>query len=178
MAESGSDCHNPPVATNFERAFEQRPEVYAAWRQLNGAIKDGMDLRRYELVTLAAARRLRSSYCSLAHGTVLRETFGEPVLEIARDRRTAGLGEVDLAVMDLAERVVDDATSIGDADLQPLRDLGLAELEIMDVVLAAAARCFFSKTLDALGVRPDSGYLELEPELRETLVVGRPIAET
>ena len=60
--------------------------------------------------------------------------------------------------MELAERVVDDATSIGDDDLRPLRDLGLSDVEIMDVVLAAAARCFFSKTLDALGVLPDASY--------------------
>ena len=93
------------------------------------------------------------------------------------DHRAAGLDEIDVAVMDLAERVVDDATSIEDADLQRLRDLGLSETEIMDVVLAAAARCFFSKTLDALGVRPDASYHELEPELREVLVVGRPIAD-
>jgi alkylhydroperoxidase family enzyme len=79
--------------------------------------------------------------------------------------------------MDLAERVVDDATSIGDDDLKRLRDLGLSETDIMDVVLAAAARCFFSKTLDALGVRPDASYRELEPELLEVLVVGRPIAD-
>jgi uncharacterized peroxidase-related enzyme len=165
------------VTTNYERAFEERPEVYAAWQQLNGAIKAGMDLRRYELATLAAARRLRSSYCSLAHGTVLRERFGEPVREIALDRRTAGLSDVDIAVMDLAERVVDDAASIGESDLQPLRDLGLTDAEIMDVVLAAAARCFFSKTLDALGVRPDVTYGGMEPELRDVLVVGRPIAD-
>ncbi|HEY6031777.1 MAG TPA: hypothetical protein VIU44_14490 [Gaiellaceae bacterium] len=165
------------MPTNYELAFAQRPEVYAAWQQLNGAIKAGMELRRYELATLAAARRLRSSYCCLAHGSVLIERFGEPVREIALDHRDAGLDEVDVAVMDLAEKVVDDATAIYDADLQPLRDLGLSEAEIMDVVLAAAARCFFSKTLDALGVRPDASYAELAPELREALVVGRPIAE-
>lgn len=167
----------PGMATNYERAFEARPEVYAAWGELNGAIKAGMDLRRYELVTLAAARRLRSSYCCLAHGSILDERFGEPVRDIALDHRTAGLDDVDIAVMDLAERVVDDATSIGDEDLQPLRDLGLSEAEIMDVVLAAAARCFFSKTLDALGVQPDASYASLDPELRDALVVGRPIAD-
>jgi alkylhydroperoxidase family enzyme len=165
------------VTTNYERAFAERPEVYDAWVQLNGAIKAGMDLRRYELATLAAARRLRSSYCSLAHGEVLLVRVEEPVLEIALDHRTAGLDEVDVAVMDLAERVVDDATSIGDADLHRLRELGLSETEIMDVVLAATARCFFSKTLDALGVRPDASFRELEPDLREVLVVGRPIAD-
>jgi alkylhydroperoxidase family enzyme len=164
------------VPTNYERAFEARPEVYAAWQQLNGAIKAGMDLRRYELATLAAALRLRSSYCCLMHGRALCDQFGEPVAEIARDRRAAGLDAVDVAVMDLAERVVDDATSIDDAELQPLRDLGLSDDEIMGVVLAAAARCFFSKTLDALGVLADAELAGLEPELREALVVGRPIA--
>jgi uncharacterized peroxidase-related enzyme len=168
---------NADVTTNFEKAFAERPEVLAAWQQLNGAIKAGMDLRRYELATLAAARRLRSSYCCLAHGSVLIERFDEPVREIALDHRTAGFDEVDVAVMDLAERVVDDAASIGDEDLQRLRDLGLSEVEIMDVVLAAAARCFFSKTLDALGVRPDASYRDLDPELLDVLVVGRPIAD-
>lgn len=165
------------MTTNYERAFAERPEVLAAWGELNGAIKAGMDLRRYELATLAAARRLHSSYCSLAHGTVLMERFGEPVAAIAHDRHAAGLDAVDIAVMDLAEKVVGDAASIGEEDLRPLRELGLAEAEIMDVVLAAAARCFFSKTLDALGVRPDASYSELEPELRAALVVGRPIAD-
>jgi alkylhydroperoxidase family enzyme len=164
------------MTTNFERAFAERQDVYAAWVQLNTSIKAHVDLRRYELATLAAARRLRSSYCCLAHGSVLRDQFGEPVREIALDHRNAGLDEVDVAVMDLAERVVDDATSIEDADLQRLRDLGLSAADVMDVVLAAAARCFFSKTLDALGVCADARYAELDPELREALVVGRPIA--
>ena len=165
------------MATNSERAFASRPEVLAAWVQLSTAIKANMDLRRYELATLAAAGRLRSSYCSLAHGKVLLEQFGEPVRDIALDRRAAGLDEVDVAVMDLAEKVVDDATSIGDDDLRPLRELGLTEDEIKDVVLAAAARCFFAKTLDALGVRPDASLRELDADLREVLVVGRPIAD-
>ena len=166
------------MTTNYERAFAERPEVLAAWVALNSAIKARMDLRRYELATLAAARRLRSSYCCLAHGKVFLEHFDDPLIEIARDHRSANLSELDVAVMDLAERVVDDATSMDDTDLQRLRDLGLSETEIMDVVLAAAARCFFSKTLDALDVRPDSSYHEVEPGLRVVLVVGRPIADT
>lgn len=165
------------MPTNYERAFTERPDVLAAWGELLRAIKANMDLRRYELATLAAAQRLRSSYCCLAHGKVLIEKFDEPVLQIATDRASAGLDEIDLAVMELAERVVDDATSIGDDDLQRLRDLGLSDSEIMDVVLAAAARCFWTKTLDSLGVQPDASFRELDPELQEVLVVGRPIAE-
>jgi uncharacterized peroxidase-related enzyme len=165
------------MTTNYERAFGERPDVYAAWRELVGAIKGNMDPRRYELATLAAARQLRSSYCSLAHGKLLVEQFDEPVLQIATDRTRAGLDEVDLAVMDLAEQVAEDATAVDEADRQRLRDLGLTDAEIMDVILAAAVRSFWTKTLDGLGVQPDASYNELDPELREVLVVGRQIAD-
>jgi alkylhydroperoxidase family enzyme len=160
---------------NYDAPFVDRRNVREGWLALNGAIKENMDLRRYELATFAAAQRLRSSYCSLAHGAALTE-LGEPLLELARDR-AAVLDELDLAVMELAERVVDDATAIEASDLQRLRDLGLSDAEIADVVFAAAARCFFSKTLDALCVLADAHYRELDPALLDALVVGRPIAD-
>ena len=162
---------------NLSRAFSLRPDVYAAWRQLNGSIKGNMDLRRYELATVAAARRLRSSYCALAHGSVLAGLMEpEMVRAVVDDHTTAGLDPVDVAVMDLADAVARDATSVTRADIDRLRDLGLTDAEILDVVLAAAARCFFSSALDALGAEPDANYLELQPDLREALTVGRPIA--
>src|SRR4051795_8305573 len=97
---------------NFTRAFSPRPDVYAAWRQLNGAIKANMDLRRYELATVAAARRLRSSYCALAHGSVLLDKFldAETLRAVVEDHHTARLDPVDVAIMDLADKVADDAT--------------------------------------------------------------------
>jgi alkylhydroperoxidase/carboxymuconolactone decarboxylase family protein YurZ len=47
---------------NYTRAFSLRPEVIQAWRALSSSIKRNMDLRRYELVTIAAAINLRCSY--------------------------------------------------------------------------------------------------------------------
>ena len=157
---------------NFVQAFSLRPEVLRAWQQLNGAIK-ARDVRRYELATLAAARRLRSSYCALAHGKVLADQFlGEEAVAAL----PTGLDEADRAVVELAEHVVDDATSITEADIDRLRTLGLSDGEIVDVVLAAAARCFFSKTLDALGAEPDSAFAALDAAFLDARVVGRPIA--
>jgi uncharacterized peroxidase-related enzyme len=163
---------------NLTRAFSHRPEVYAAWRQLNGAIKAGMDLRRYELATVAAARRLRSSYCMLAHGTILADQFlgADAVQALASGGDAAGLDAVDVAVMDLADKVADDATSVSKADIDRLRSLGLSDREIFDVVAAASARCFFSKALDGLGVQADARYAEVDAPLRDALTVGRPIA--
>ena len=160
---------------NYERAFSGHPTVYAAWGELNGAIKACMDARRYELATLAAAIALRSSYCSLAHGMVLAREFDEPVAAIVRNRADAGLSDTDVAVMELAERVATDATSITADDRARLSDLGVSADDIEMVILAAAARCFFSKSLDALGAVPDSSYRSIDPELRELLVVGASI---
>jgi uncharacterized peroxidase-related enzyme len=156
---------------NFVPLFSERPEVFRAWQQLNGALKT-RDLRRYEIATVAAAKALRSSYCALSHGKVLAEQFlgAEAVAALP-----AGLDETEAAVSALAEKVVRDASSVTQADVDGLRALGLDDAEIVDVVLAAAARCFFSKAVDALGALPDPVFRELDPPLRESLTVGRPI---
>ena len=78
--------------------------------------------------------------------------------------------------MRLAGKVVADATTVSAEDVGELRELGLSDAEIFDIVAAAAVRCFFSKTLDALGVQPDAEFAELQPELKDALVTGRPIA--
>jgi uncharacterized peroxidase-related enzyme len=164
---------------NFARAFSHRPDVYAAWRQLNRAILANMDNRRYELATLAAARRLRSSYCMLAHGSVLMKHELEPAAlrAVVTDHHAASLDAVEVAVMDLADKVAGDAGSVTQHDIDALRALGLSDAEITDVVLAAAARCFFSSALDGLGAEPDPKFAALDPPIREALTVGRPIAE-
>ncbi|MFU0505317.1 carboxymuconolactone decarboxylase family protein [Pseudaminobacter sp. NGMCC 1.201702] len=162
---------------NMVKVFGDRPEVMSAWNALLESIKSNMDLRRYELVTVAAAKQLRSSYCMLAHGSILlRDHFtAEEVQAIVEDANASSLDAIDRAVMQFAGKVVQDATSISSGDIEGLRSHGLSDQEIFDVAAAAAARCFFSKMLDALGAQPDSTYNEIEPGLRKSLLVGRQI---
>ncbi len=47
---------------NYTKAFSLRPEVYAAWMNFLGSIRSKMRLRRYELVTFAAAMALQCTY--------------------------------------------------------------------------------------------------------------------
>ena len=164
---------------NYVRLLALRPDVLETWEQLVAAVRDKMDRRRYELATIAAARRLGSSYCMLAHSSVLMDRGfydADAVRAIAADHHAAALDDADVAVMDLAEKVAADATAVTQADIDHVRGHGLSDREILDVILAATIRAFFTKTLDAAGVQPDAGYRELTPELQEALVVGRPIA--
>jgi hypothetical protein len=79
--------------------------------------------------------------------------------------------------MDLAEKVAADAGTVTQEDADRLRALGLSDKEILEVVLIAAARSFFTKVLDGVGAQADAKYAALDPALRDVLVVGRPIAQ-
>ena len=160
---------------NLATTFGIRPEVYQAWRQLNGAIKANMDARRYELATVAAAAALRSSYCSLAHGRVLVDEYmsEDEVIGLVSDPDSAVMAPVDRAVVELARKIVRGAVDVSEGDIARLRGCGLNDEEIFDVILTVSARCFFSKTLDATGTAPDAEFEQLSPPLRDALTVGR-----
>ena len=142
---------------NFAKIFCHRPKVMKAWRKLIGSIIENMDTRRYELVTIAAAAKLHSTYCMLAHGSVLKEKFysSEQLNEIIKNPDSPLLTPVEKAIMNFAEKIVIEAPTITQKDIDLLRNLGLKDEEIFEIVTVATARCFFSKTLDALGAEPD-----------------------
>jgi uncharacterized peroxidase-related enzyme len=160
---------------NFAKIFSLRPKVMVAWRNLIRSIIENMDTRRYELITIAAAAKLHSSYCMLAHGSVLKDKFysSGQLNEIVTNPDSPLLTPVEKAIMRFAENIVIDATSITPKNIDELRNLGLKDEEIFEVVTVATARCFFSKTLDALGAEPDKIYLTLDETLRNNLNVGR-----
>lgn len=166
---------------NYAAAFATRPDVARAWNTLNTAVRGNMERRRFELATIAAARAYGSTYCMAAHCKFLRDECGdEPTMRaVAADPSGANLDATDRAVMDFATHVARDASSITAGDLQQLRDHGLSDPEIVDVVFAAAARAFFTKVLDALGVQADVQLGEtFDPEVRRQVTVGRPIADS
>jgi len=157
---------------NYHKIFSLRPEVSLAWRNLQSTIRSKMRLRRFELVTFAAALALKCSYWLLVHGAVLRKNFfsAEQLTAIITDYQNAGLDAQDVAVMALAEKVILDQHSITQQDISSLLTYGLTDEDILDIVLTAAARSFYTKVLDALGAEPDEAYLELEPELRAAIM--------
>jgi len=166
---------------NYAPAFATRPDVAEAWNTLNNTVRGHMERRRFELATIAAARALRSTYCMAAHSKFLRDICGdEPtMLAIAADPGGANLDAADRAVMDFATHVARDASTINAADVQRLRDHGLSDPEIVDVVLAVAARAFITKFHDALGVQADAQLGDtFDPEVRRQVTVGRPIADS
>ena len=152
-----SDIRDQGFVAAHTRALSLNPEAYLAWEELIGAIAGPMDKRRYELVTLAAARGAASAHCLLAHGQKSLRYFDEDTLvAIATDYHSAPLTDSEIAMMDFAQRVSADAAGMTEADSITLRHVGFTDREIVDITLAAAARNFYSRAVQALAV-------ELEP---------------
>ncbi len=165
---------------NYAAAFSTRPDVAQAWNALNATIRDGMNRRRFEIATIAAARAVRSTYCTAAHSKFLRDVCADETTmrSITEHPDGAALDHQDRAVYQFAAKVAADAASVGADDVERLRTVGLTDEEIADVVFAASARCFFTAVLDGLGAQLDVQTAETFPEaLLSSMVVGRPVAE-
>jgi uncharacterized peroxidase-related enzyme len=160
---------------NYAKIFCHRPDVMELWADLLSGIRRDLAPHRFELVTLAAAHALRNSYCSLAHGQALTRFYPADAVGSSLDGDDSRLSPPDQALVRFARKVATDAPDVTADDVEQLKAVGFSDVEIFDVVAVVAARAFFTRILDGLGVRPDAAYRNLEPGLRDLLAVGRPI---
>ena len=164
------DIGSVGYVTTQTAAMAINPEVFQAFESMLDIITASMDLRRYELITLAAAQAIGSTHCRLAHGVKALKAFPEDELKaVARDFRHAGLEPAEVAMMEYAEKLSLDASAMTDADTLELRNHGFTDREIMDITLVASARNFLSRTLLALAVDVDIPPT-LSPELQDALL--------
>lgn len=163
---------------NYAKPFSHRPEVMARWGRMLAEIRRPVDDRRFEIVTLAVALELKHSACSLAHGHKLAHIIGDDdVIRVAKGEDTESLSGAEVAIMAFARKIARDASRITRGDVEVLtKTHGLSDEDVFDIAAIASARCFFTKILDALGVEPDVGFMQIDPELRQSLTVGRPIS--
>lgn len=152
------DLREDGIVYAHTRAMAVNPEAHQAFEALVRAIVPSIGLRNYELATLGAARAIGSQHCLLAHSrkSLRAGLFDEDQLAaLARDDPGSGLDETDRAVFEYAQKVSTDASAMADSDTLRLRDLGFTDRQIVDLTLAAAARNYFSRALQALAVPVD-----------------------
>lgn len=160
---------------NHAKVFCHRPELMVRWAALLSEVKRPLDRRRLELVTFAAAHALRNSACSLAHGSTLREFFGDAEIVAIAQGRVEMLPPAEQAMLRFARRVAQDAASVTVDDVAALQAHGFDDAQVFDIAAVVAARAFFATLLDAMGVQPDAPFAALPGALRDALTVGRPI---
>jgi uncharacterized peroxidase-related enzyme len=161
---------------NYAKVFCHRPEIMGLWAQLQIGIKRHMTKRRFELITFVSATALRSTLCSLAHGRALMEFIPEEdVLALARGEAPGSLSPAEVAMVAFARKVARDAPSVDAHDVEELKRLGFTDGEVFDISAAAAARAFWTKLVESLGVEAEPPFRAMSSTFRDALSVGRPI---
>jgi uncharacterized peroxidase-related enzyme len=163
---------------NYAKVFSHRPEIMDLWSNMQRGIRSHVDPRRFELVTLAAAHALRSSYCSLAHGKALTEYFsGDEIHAMVgeSDLEVESLTDGEVAMMAYARKAATAASKVTAGEIATLKGYGFTDAEIFDIAAVATARAFFAQLVESLGTEADVCFMEMDDELRSTLTVGRPI---
>lgn len=160
------------------QCLTSRDDLLPSYTDFVNAMRGGFTLsqRDWRIITLIAAREVRSTYCSMVYGKQLIADLGskERVLSVQRDFRNAGLPTRDVAMLAYAEKVARDASQITQADIEALRAAGFTDANISDIALCAAFRCFVGRFFDAVGAGPEAGFIDEDPAWTATLTVGRP----
>src|SRR5665647_2942372 len=108
------DIQSMGYVPNHAKVFSLRPDVLEAWRAFQGSIRKNLRLRRYELVTLAAAMTLKCRYCLLAHGAILLKNGVSPdqLRVILTNFNDAGLERAEVAMMKFTQKIIRNANEI------------------------------------------------------------------
>jgi uncharacterized peroxidase-related enzyme len=164
------------VVMQATQCWSARPDVILPIEKLLHQIRDGFSLGvlNFRLITLVAAKFVPSSYCTHVYFQVLSQALGrEKTLAISRDYKNAGLADKEVAMLDYAAQISQDASLVTEADIQKLHSHGFSDLNIADIALAASFRAFLSRYFDAVGATVEPQFLDADPTVREELSVGR-----
>ncbi|MGJ7043806.1 putative peroxidase-related enzyme [Shinella sp. BE166] len=158
------------------QCWSARPDVILPVENLLHQIRDGfsLGLLSFRLITFVCAKHVPSSYCSHVYFRSLSGVLGrEQTLAVRRDYRTAGLTAQQVEMLAYAEQITLDASKITEAHIQRLRSVGLTDVNIADIALAASFRSFMSRYFDAVGATAEPEFLDDDPTVRDEMVAVR-----
>lgn len=148
---------------NVFRAQALNGEQFLAWwRYFNLLVnKEGhLSNAERELLAVIVSGLNRCDYCAISHGAALR-TY-------TKDARSADLAAVNWRQADLSEREASMAAyaekltlhpdAVVEADLEPLRAVGLDEHQIVELVQIIAMFNLTNRVSTALGFVPNAEY--------------------
>ncbi|WP_248307291.1 alkylhydroperoxidase [Devosia sp. 1635] len=157
------------------QCWSARPDILPPVEHLLHQIRDGFSLGliNFRLITLITAKHVPSSYCSHVYFKALSAMIGrEQTLAVHRDYRNAGLTEQEVAMLAYAEQITINASHITQSNIDALRAVGLSDLNIADIALAASFRNFVSRYFDAVGAKAEPEFLDGDSNVRNELSVG------
>ena len=150
------------------QCWTARPDLLPIYQDFSDKIRAGFSLspRDWRLITLIAAKHVPSSYCSHVYSRQLIADFGskDAVLAVQHDFRSADLSERDVGMLSYAETISKDASRVTQQHIERLRSVGFTDVQICDIALCAAFRCFVARFFDAIGTGPEPAFVDTDAD--------------
>ena len=119
----------------------------------------GLTMLEKEMVATLVSAINGCAYCVAHHGAAVTELSGSPHLAswVSFAYQQAEIGERAHAMLRFADKLTRDPGAMARSDADALRDVGLDDESILDLVSLIAYFNFTNRVATALGVDPESG---------------------
>ncbi|WP_299771123.1 peroxidase-related enzyme [uncultured Tateyamaria sp.] len=120
----------------------------------------GLSKLEREMVAVVVSATNRCYYCLTAHGAAVRQLSGNPELgeQLVMNWRVADVTPRQRAMLEFAEKVTVASARIEELDRQVLRDHGLSDRDIWDLINVAAFFNMSNRVASATAMRPNPEY--------------------
>ncbi|WP_299207748.1 peroxidase-related enzyme [uncultured Tateyamaria sp.] len=120
----------------------------------------GLSKLEREMVAVVVSATNRCYYCLTVHGAAVRQLSGNPELgeQLVMNWRVADVTPRQRAMLEFAEKVTVASARIEEPDRQVLRDHGLSDRDIWDLINVAAFFNMSNRVASATAMRPNPEY--------------------
>ena len=148
---------------NVFLALAHRPEELRAFFAYHDALMEkdgGLTKAEREMIVVATSGANECQYCVVAHGAILRIRAKDPLIadQIAINYRKADITPRQMAMLDFAMQVALHAATIGDEDLDDLREHGFSDEDIWDIGAIAAFFALSNRMANLTSMRPNDEF--------------------
>ena len=159
MLEGGMQGSEEGVPFNAITAMADQPDILKGmWGITKGVVVRGsLPPTVKQMIAMTIAMQNNCRYCTVGHTRAL-EAMGVPTEVIKSCASDPGLAHVpppQRAIIKFALKTVRNPQSVSDEDFQALREFGMSQGEIMEVIMMAAWSNLLNTWTDVSGVPVD-----------------------
>lgn len=154
---------------NVFSVLAHRPDEFRAFFAYHDALMEkdsGLSKGEREMIVVVTSAMNNCLYCVIAHGAIVRIREKNPRLadQLATDYTRADITERQMAMLDFASLVADQAAQVTDDDLEELREQGFSMDDIWDIGAIAAFFALSNRMAGLTDMMPNDEFYSMGRE--------------
>lgn len=153
----------PGFVPNVYQAYALRPDQLRGFMALYDSImqaESGLSKAEREMIAVVVSAENSCFYCQVSHGAALRVRAKDAALAdtVAANYRAADLTPRQRAMLEYAHKITVASHVCDDTDIRGLKEHGLSDADVMDIIQTAAFFNYSNRVASALGLRPNDVF--------------------